>query len=180
MAEGISEETSFPDSAENLQAIPARIGVIQFRIHGILDRMLAAAKNLAALITRMESRTVRGPPDYEMGTRPPGVYVRYDGNAPGPPPTQEPSWQKAISGIVGALIVVGIPAIFTVLWSMNTNQEKANARLDTIEEHQTGEHNLVIQRIEEQEKHLEAHDKRLDDQDKRLNEFDRAWPRPRH
>lgn len=138
------------------------------RTHGILDHLQTVAKHLAALTLRMENRIPRGPSDYpsERGIHYGGHY----GGDQGPAPTREPSWQKAISGIVGSLIVLGIPAIFTVLWAMNTNQEKMNGRLSKIEEHQDGEHNLVIQRLDSIDKHLEATDKRVDATEREL------WP----
>src|SRR2546428_5132107 len=89
-------------------------GKVAFRIDGLLEYSRIAARRLAALITSMENRVPRGPPDFEMGPRPHGIYVHYDGNT-GPPP-REPSWQTSLLGkIVAPLIVLGIPAILVTL-----------------------------------------------------------------
>jgi hypothetical protein len=163
------EEGAFPTTADNLESIPAKIGAIQFRVHGLLDRMLAAVKHLAALIARMEMENRAhgshpGPPDY-----PQAPWVYYGDQRPNR--EEEPSWRKSLLGsIVAPLIVLGVPAILGILWQMS-------GRLTKIEEHQSGDQKLTFQRLDAQEKHLEADDRRLDEQDKRLNEIDRVWPR---
>ena len=146
-----AEEAAFPDSADNLEVSAKQTltkqAAIWFRIDGLLDRLLTALKHLAALIVRMESRSARGPPDFEMG---PGVYVDY-GDRRLPP--QEPSWQNSLLGkIVAPLIVLGIPAILVTLWNISS-------RMATMEADRNS-----------QEKHLEAHDKMLDEIEREL------WP----
>jgi hypothetical protein len=147
----MESEGSFPTTDSNLESIPAKIGAIQFRVHGLLDRVLAAVKSLAALITRMESRSARGPPDFEMGNRRPGIYLDYSGGQ-GPAPTREPSWQKAIVGLAGALVVVGIPSIFGVLWTMNS-------RLSDLR----GDNKVIVQRLDQQDEHLRATDRQVEE-----------------
>lgn len=166
MAEGVSEEASFPDSGDNLESIHSRMGAIQFRVHGLLDRSVMALKHLAALIMRLENRAhggPHGPPDYPQTPWNVNYYGRQT-------PEEDPSWQSKVLSIVGTLVVAGILAIFGVLWSMS-------GRLTQIEEHQSGDQKLTIQRLDAQEKHLEADDRRLDAQDKRWEELDRTWPR---
>jgi hypothetical protein len=143
------EEGDLPSTDDNLEMIPAKIGAIQFRIHGILDRMLAAVKNLAALILRMESRIPRGPMDYETPI-PAQPYVVYGGHI-GTPPAREPSWQKYALGIVAVVVGLGIPSIGGILWSMNTKLEQ-----------QAGQTNLTIQRLDQVDAHLKATDQRVD------------------
>jgi hypothetical protein len=142
--EGISEG-SFPDSAENLESIPAKIGAIQFRVHGLLDRTLIAAKRLAALITKMENREYGappGPPDY-----PQAPWVNYGGNQ------QEPSWQTSLLGkIIAPLIVIGIPAILATLWTMNS-------RLSDL----SGDNRVIVQRLDQQDAHLKATDAQVEE-----------------
>jgi len=72
--------------------------------------------------------------------------------------------------IVAPLIVLGLPAILAALWAMNTKQEQMNGRLSRIEEHQTGDQNLVIQRLNSMDKHHEATDRRVDAIEREL------WP----
>lgn len=146
MAEGAPEEA------------PAKIGAIPFRVHGLLDRMLAAVKHLSTLIRVMESRSARGPPDYEMGSRP-GIYVDYRGGSPAP--TREPSWQGYLAKIVAGVIVAGLGSL---IWELSA----INSRLSTIEANQIGGNKLITLRLDEQEKHLEAHDKRLDEVDREI------------
>lgn len=141
------DEGDFPHAPDNLESIPARIGVIQFRVHGLLDRMLAAARHLAALITKMENRTHRGPPDFEMGPNP-QPYVVYGGHIG---PTRDPSWQKYALGIVAVVVGLGIPSIGGILWSMNTKLEQ-----------QAGQTNLTLQRLDQVDQHLKATDQRVE------------------
>jgi len=156
----ISEEGDAPTTAGSTRTTVTKLAALWFRIHGLLDRLLTVAKHLAALITRMESRIPRGPPDYEVGARPPWVTVNYEG---GPAPTQEPSWQEYLTRIVAILIASGLGGLIWVLSAMN-------GRLSTIEANQTGGTKLMIQRLDEQEKHLEAHDKQLDELNREV------WP----
>jgi hypothetical protein len=118
------------------------------RIDGLLDRSLTAAKHMAGLITRMENRTHRGPPDYEMGPNP-QPYVVYGGHIG--PPAKEPSWQKYALGIVAVVVGLGIPSIGGILWSMNTKLAQ-----------QAGQTDLLNQRLDQQERHLESTDRHVD------------------
>jgi hypothetical protein len=148
MAMGV-EEAAFPDSSDNLETHQKKTLIKQaavwFRIDSLLDRSLTAAKRLAALIARMESRSARGPPDYEMGPMPTAPYVVYGGHIG---PTKEPSWQNKVLSIVGSLLVAGILAIFAVLWAMNENIRDLR-----------GDNRLVVQKQEAMEKHIEATDR---------------------
>lgn len=155
---GSTEEGAFPNTADNLELIPAKIGAIQFRVHGLLDRMLAALKHLAslvrqlaALITRMENRMQgppQGPPDYPPNQG--SWWVQYGDREPTP---REPPWQNSLlSKIVAPLIVLGIPAILVTLWNISS-------RMATMEADRSA-----------QEKHLEAHDKMIDEIEREL------WP----
>lgn len=165
MSEGVAEEASFPDSAENLEANAVNVitkpAALWFRIDGHLDRLRAALKHLASLITRMESRIPRGPSDYAQD-RPRGIYVNYEGSG-GPAPTQEPSWQGYLAKIVAVIIASGVASLVWILSAMNS-------RLSTIEANQTGGNKLIMQRLDDQEKHLEAHDKQLDEVNREI------WP----
>src|SRR6185295_18504793 len=158
MPEGVlSGEGSFTDSADSQERNTlVKQAALWFRIHGILDRMLAAVNSLAALITRMENRTHRGPPDYEMGPNP-QPYVVYGGHIGQPP--KEPSWQKYALGIVAVVVGLGIPSIGGILWSMNTKLEQ-----------QAGQANLTIQRLNQVDDHLKATDQRVDTIEREL------WP----
>jgi hypothetical protein len=130
-----------------------------FRAHGLLESLQAAVKHLFALITRMESRSIpRGPSDYESET-PRGYNFNYGDRGP----TREPSWQGYLAKIVALIIASGLGSLVWVLSAMNS-------RLSTIEANQTGGTRLIIQRLDEQEKHLEAHDKQLDEVNREL------WP----
>ena len=164
----VTEEVSFPDTAENLEAHQKKTLIKQaavwFRIDGHLDRLLTALKHLASLITRlaalttrMESRAARGPPDYEMGSQA-QPYVVYGGHI-GPPQVREPSWQKYALGIVAVMVGLGIPSIGGILWSMNTKLEQ-----------QAGQTNLTIQRLDQVNEHLKATDQRVDTIEREL------WP----
>jgi len=149
----MSEEGSFPDSADNIDNQERNTLIKQaalwLRIDGLLERSQMAARHLAALIMKMENRIPRGPPDYQMGPAP-GVYIDYGDRRP---PSQEPSWQNSLLGkIVAPLIVLGIPAILVTLWNISS-------RMATMEADRSA-----------QEKHLEAHDKMLDEIEREL------WP----
>jgi hypothetical protein len=156
MSTGSAEEISFPDTQENLEDNARKVltkqAALWLRIDGHLHRMLAALKHLAALTTRMENREHGSPPgplDYEMRPRP-GIYLDYSGH--GPTPTREPSWQKAIVGVTGALVVVGIPSIFGVLWAMNS-------RLSDLR----GDNKVIVQRLDQQDEHLKATDRQVEE-----------------
>ncbi len=152
---GAMEEAAFQSKDNNLELIPAKIGAIQFRIHGILDRMQAAAKRLVELITRMESRIPRGPTDFER--EPQRFYLDYSG---GRGPTPEPSWQTSLLGkIVAPLIVIGIPAILAALWNMNSLLSELR-----------GDNKVIVQRLDQQDEHLKATDARVEEIKREL------WP----
>lgn len=138
----VMEDASQPDQHK---AILVKQATLWFRIHGLLDRMLAALKTMAALITRMENR--RGPQDHEAQM--PQPYVVYGGHIG--PPTREPSWQKYALGIVAVTVGLGIPSIGGILWSMNTKLEQ-----------QAGQVNMLIQRLDQVDAHLKATDQRVD------------------
>ena len=138
------------------RATVVKQAMLWLRIDGHLDRMLTAAKHLAALIMRMENRIHHGPTDYETPT--PQPYVVYGGHI-GPPP-RDPSWQKYALGIVAVVVGLGIPSIGGILWSMNTKLEQ-----------QAGQTNLTIQRLDQVDAHLKATDQRVDGIEREL------WPR---
>ncbi len=162
MPEGISaEEGSFPDSAENLETNAIKVitkqAALWFRIDGHLDRMLAALKHLAALITRMEHRASGPPPgpsDYPPPNQAPWVY--YGDREPIP---REPPWQNKALSIVGSLLVAGILAIFGILWTMNSTLSELK-----------GDGKMVTQRLDAQDKHLEATDRQVEEIKREL------WP----
>ena len=160
-----AEEGTFPDTQENLETnarkVLAKQAAVWVRIHGILDRMLTAAKHLGALTVKMESRIPRGPTDY-ADENSKGIYVDYRGG-----PTQEPSWQGYLAKIVAVLIASGVGALVWILSAMN-------GRLSTIEANQSNSTTMLIQRLDQQEKHLEAHDRKLDELDREA-----IWPRKR-
>ncbi len=122
-----------------------KLAALWLRIDGLLDRSLTAAKHLAALITRMENRENRGPPDYEQ----PRITVNYgDSTERFYPPSREPSWQNTLLGkIVAPLIVMGIPAILATLWVINTNVSDLR-----------GDQKVIVRRLDEQDQHLKATD----------------------
>ena len=163
MSGGI-EEASFPDTQDNLEENARKVitkqAALWFRIDGHLDRFLAALKHLAALTGRMETRIPRGPADYGQENSS-GIYVDYRGG-----PTQEPSWQGYLAKIVAVLIASGVGALVWILSAMN-------GRLSTIEANQSNSTSMLIQRLDQQEKHLESHDKKLDELDREV------WPRQR-
>lgn len=144
-------EGSFPDSTDNLELIPAKIGAIQFRVHGLLDRILAAVKSLAALITRMENRAPGPPPgpaDYPPPNQAPWVY--YGDREPTP---REPSWLKPLfTLIVAPLIVLGIPSILITLWTIKSDLSNLQ-----------GDKNLIIQRLDQQDAHMRATDAQVEE-----------------
>ena len=158
MATGDLAEGSFPDTAENLESNAKQTLVKQaamwFRIHGLLDRILTAVKHLASLISqhaaltsRMENRSTRGPEDFaqERGSH----YGGYYGGDQGPAPSREPTWQNSLLGkLASALIMLGIPAILATLWNMSS--QLADLK---------GDNRLVVQRQDAMEKHLEATDR---------------------
>ncbi len=152
MSGGISEETSFPDSAENLENNAVKVitkqAALWFRIDGLIDRLLTAVKHLAALITSMENRIPRGPPDYEFP--PPQITVRYEGNTgPSSPNLKEPSWQNSLLGkIIALLIVAGIPSILVALWTIKSDL------LDLRDDNK-----VIVQRVDAQDKHMEETDR---------------------
>ena len=158
--ESAVEEGDAPISAGNAQTTAVKVATLWLRIDGLLDRSVMAARHLAALITRMENRVPRGPSDYADVPR--GIYVNY-GASGGPSPNREPSWQGYLAKIVAVLIASGIGGLIWILSAMNS-------RLSTIEANQTGGQRYIIQRLDEQEKHLEAHDKQLDEVNREL------WP----
>jgi len=139
------------------QTTVVKLAALWLRIDGLLDRSLTAAKRMANLITKMEShRPRRGPPDYE--TVNPQPYVVYGGHI-GPPTTREPSLQKYALGIVAVVVGLGIPSIGGILWSMNMKLEQ-----------QAGQTNLINQRLEQQERHMESTDRHVDAIEREL------WP----
>lgn len=139
------EEGDFPHAPQEKSTL-IKQATMWFRIHGLLDRMLAAVKNLAALTMRMENR-VQGPaPDYPPNQ---GPWVFYGDREPTP---REPSWQKYALGIVAVVAGLGIPSIGGILWSMNTKLEQ-----------QVGQTNLANQRLDQVDKHLEATDRQVEE-----------------
>ena len=158
MPEGVlSGEGSFTDSADSQERNTlVKQATLWLRIDGLLERSQMAARHLAALITRMENRTHRGPPDYETNV-PTQPYVVYGGHMG--PPAREPSWQKYALGIVAVVVGLGIPSIGGILWSMNTKLEQ-----------QAGQNNLTIQRLNQVDDHLKATDQRVDTIEREL------WP----
>jgi hypothetical protein len=122
-------------------------GKAEFRVHGLLDRSVAAAKRVAELITRMESREhgpPPGPPDYPLPN--PAPWVNYGHQ-------QEPSWQSSLLGkIIAPLIVIGIPAILATLWTMNS-------RLSDL----SGDNRVIVQRLDQQDAHLKATDAQVEE-----------------
>lgn len=143
-----AEEGTFPDTHDNLQENSRKVLIKQaavwFRIDGLLDRLLTALRHLAALIVSMENRIPRGPTDYETENSR-GVYVKYEGR-------QEPSWQGYLAKMVAVLITSGVGALVWILSAMN-------GRLSTIEANQTNSTTMIMQRLDQQEKHMEATDK---------------------
>jgi hypothetical protein len=158
MESAISDEGDAPTTADSARTTVTKLAALWFRTHGLHDRLQTVAKHLAALITRMESRIPRGPPDFEMGPRP-GIYLDYSGG-PSPAPTQEPPWQapilKILMMIICPLIVVGLPTLIGILFTMSN-------RLTKIEEHTNGNQQVVSQRLDAQDKHLEATDKQVEE-----------------
>lgn len=160
MDEGVIEG-SFPDSADNLEEHQKKTLVKQatlwFRIDGLLDRMLTALKHLAALTTQMQTRRHEPvAPEY-----PQGIGIHYHGESP--EPTREPSWQGYLAKIVAVLIASGVGSLIWILSSMNS-------RLTAIEANQVSSAALMIQKLDAQERHLEAHDKQLDEINREI------WP----
>jgi len=122
-------------------------GKLEFRVSGLLDRSVMAAKRIAALITRMENR---GPPDYEQ----PRITVNYgDSTERFYPPSRDPSWQNSLLGkIVAPLIVIGIPAILATLWTINSNLSDLR-----------GDNKVIVQRLDAQDQHLKATDAQVEE-----------------
>jgi len=150
-----AEEGDFPHVPEAEKSTLTRQVVLWFRIDGLLDRSLTAAKQMVGLIMKMENHTPRGPRDYEAQN--PQPYVVYSGHVG--PPAREPSWQKYALGIVAVVVGLGIPSIGGILWSMNMKLEQ-----------QAGQANLTNQRLDQQERHLESTDRHVDAIEREL------WP----
>jgi hypothetical protein len=154
--ESLVEEGNEPTASAQITLV--KQAALWLRIDGLLDRSVRVAKHLAALVVKMENRNAQGPSDYESET-PRGYGVYYGDRGP----TREPSWQGYLAKIVALIIASGLGSLVWVLSAMNS-------RLSTIEANQTGGTRLIIQRLDEQEKHLEAHDKQLDEVNREL------WP----
>lgn len=92
----------------------------------------------------------QGPRDYPHD---PINYVNFGSE-------KEPSWKeallKAFVTITTALVVVGIPSIITMFFTINT-------RLASIEAHQAEGTQRFDEKQTAMERHLEADDKRLDE-----------------
>lgn len=145
------EEGDFPHAPQQEKSTLIKQASLWFRIDGHLDRMLGAAKHLAALITRMENHVPGPPSDYPPNQ---GPWVYYGDHFP-----REPSWQNKALSIVGTLLVAGILAIFGVLWTMNSTLSELK-----------GDSKMVTQRLDAQDKHLEATDRQVEEIKREL------WP----
>ncbi len=146
MTAATAEEGEAPTAADSTRTTLSKLAAIWFRIHGLLDRLLTAAKHLAALITSMENRVHGPPPDYPPNQAP---WVYYGEREPSP---REPPWQNKVLSIVGTLLVAGILAIFGVLWTMNSTLSELK-----------GDSKMVTQRLDAQDKHLEATDRQVEE-----------------
>lgn len=158
-----AEEGHFPTTDDSAQSTASKLAALWFRVHGLLDRLLAVAKHLAALTARMENRAAGPSPDYPPNQVPWGVY--YGDREP-----REPSWQtsllKILVMVMCPLIVVGLPALIGILFTMSN-------RLTRIEAHTDGNQQMVIQRLDAQDKHLEATDRQVEEIKREI------WPHKR-
>lgn len=106
----------------------------------------------------------QGPPDYPPNQVP---WVYYGDREREP---REPSWQtsllKTLVMIMCPLIVVGLPALIGILFTMSN-------RLTKIEAHTDGNQQVVIQRLDAQDKHLEATDRQVEEIKREI------WPHKR-
>jgi hypothetical protein len=140
-------EGDFPHAPTEEPSIRVKQASLWFRIDGLLDRLLTAVRHLASMLVRMENRVHHGPaPDYPPNQAP---WVYYGDREPTP---REPSWQNRALSIVGTLLVAGILAIFGVLWSMNSTLSDLK-----------GDGKMVAQRLDAQDKHLEATDREVEE-----------------
>jgi hypothetical protein len=151
MTDAVEGEGDFPHAPEEKSTL-SKQAALWFRIDGLLDRSLTAAKHVASMLTRMENRVHERPPDYPPNQVPWGVY--YGEREP-----REPSWQNKALSIVGSLLVAGILAIFGILWTMNSTLSDLK-----------GDGKMVMQRLDAQDKHLEATDRQVEEIKREL------WP----
>lgn len=157
MDAAIPTEGDAPTATDSARTTLSKLAALWFRTHALFDRLQTVAKHLAALITKMENRAHGPPPDYPPNQAPWGVY--YGDRDPSP---REPSWQNKALSIVGTLLVAGILAIFGILWTMNSTLSELK-----------GDGRMVTQRLDAQDKHLEATDRQVEEIKREI------WPHKR-